>query len=340
MKNNDIKHMNLVNLYKQLIKKMPILKPLFDERDMLFEKNKQIEIELKRIENELRKWKKGFVPPGHFYSPIPDIDLIKQNTSELYDLKRTIPSSISLNEHTQKEMLSNFSQYYSELPFSETLDNKNRYYLDNEYYAYSDGICLYSMIRHLEPKRFIEVGSGFSSCAALDTAEIFLTELPKFTFIEPYPDRLIKLLKPTDHNNNKIKIQTSFVQNVSLNIFESLEENDILFIDSSHVSKIGSDVNFLFFEVFPILQSGVYIHIHDVFFPFEYPFSWINDQRAWNEIYLLQSFLEYNEKFKIVYFNNYMEKIYRDEVYSKLPLCLKLPSNNLTIPGSIWLKKI
>lgn len=326
------KYINLINISKQLIKKLPILKSLFDERDELFEKNKQIEIELK-------KWKKGFVPPGHFYSPIPDIDQIKQNISKLYDHTRAVSSSISLNEHTQKEMLSIFSQFYSELPFNETLDNKNRYYLDNEYYGYSDGICLYSMMRHLQPKRFIEVGSGFSSCAALDTADKFLTNSPEFTFIEPYPDRLNKLLKPTDHNNKKITIQKSFVQDVPLNIFESLEENDILFIDSSHVSKVDSDVNFLFFEVFPLLKTGVYIHIHDIFYPFEYPFSWINDQRAWNEIYLLESFLQYNEKFKIVYFNNYMEKNYRDEVYSKLPLCLKLPTSNLTIPGSIWLKK-
>ncbi|WNB78115.1 class I SAM-dependent methyltransferase [Methylomonas koyamae] len=325
--------MNPVSSFKRLLKKTPFLKPVFDERNQLIEKNKL-------LQNELKKWKKGFVPPGHFYSPIPDFDSIAQDRATLSDPKYSINSCISLNEQTQKEMLDIFSQYYSELPFGEAAENGNRYYLDNEYYAYSDGICLYSMMRHLKPKRFIEVGSGFSSCAALDTAELFLSKMPEFTFIEPYPERLNNLLKPIDHHNPKIKIEVSLVQNVPLSMFESLEENDILFIDSSHISKIGSDVNFLFFNVFPILNKGVYIHIHDIFYPFEYPYAWINNQRAWNEIYLLRSFLQWNEKFQIAYFNSYMENNFSKEVHSKLPLCMTPPTNAMTIPGSIWLKKV
>lgn len=163
--------------------------------------------------------------------------------------------------------------------------------------------------------------------------------MPEFTFIEPHPDRLMQLLRPTDITNPKLKINRSLVQDSPLELFEFLEENDILFADSSHVSKTGSDVNFLFFEVFPRLQSGVYIHIHDIFCPFEYPQSWIVAGRAWNEIYLLHSFLEFNNNFQIIYFNHYMETTHREKVHSMLPSCLKEPSNKITIPGSIWIKK-
>ncbi|MCD2451817.1 class I SAM-dependent methyltransferase [Methylicorpusculum oleiharenae] len=321
-----------MNHFKNFIKNLPYLKEIIEERDKLFQLNNKLTI-------DLNVWKKGFVPPGHFYSPLPDIDLINQCQKEVFSKTDSIPLSINLNENDQLDLLSNFAEFYSEFPFKKYSTDNYRYYLDNDFYAYSDGVCLYSMMRYLKPKKFIEVGSGFSSCAALDTAELFFKELPEFTFIEPFPERLLGLLKPSDLNNQKINICQSIVQDISLKTFESLEKNDILFIDSSHVCKTGSDVNFLFFEVFPRLKPGVHIHIHDIFFPFEYPLSWMLEGRSWNEIYLLRSFLEYNDSFKIVYFNNYMEVIHKDEVLANIPLCLTNPTNKTTIPGSIWLKK-
>ena len=81
------------------------------------------------------------------------------------------------------------------------------------------------------------------------------------------------------------------LQDVDLKEFDKLKSGDVLFIDSTHVSKIGSDVNYLFFEILPRLHRGVYIHIHDIFYPFEYPKDWIDEGRAWNENYILRAFL-------------------------------------------------
>ena len=123
------------------------------------------------------------------------------------------------------------------------------------------------------------------------------------------------------------------VQDVEPSRFDSLEEGDILFIDSSHVAKIGSDVNFLFFEILPRLAKGVLIHIHDVFVGFEYPLAWVAQGKAWNEMYVLRAFLQYNQSFKILAFNTFLEHFHQAEFQQHLPLCLK------NTGGSIWLQK-
>jgi len=136
------------------------------------------------------------------------------------------------------------------------------------------------MIRHLSPKRFIEVGSGYSSCVVLDINELFFDNRISLTFIEPHTELLFSLIKESDKETSKI-IPTD-LQDVGLEVLSELCPEDILFIDSTHVSKIGSDVNHIFFEILPRLARGVYIHFHDVFYPFEYPKEWIYEGRAWN----------------------------------------------------------
>jgi hypothetical protein len=84
--------------------------------------------------------------------------------------------------------------------------------------------------------------------------------------------------------------------------FTQLEAGDILFIDSSHVSKTGSDVNFLFFEVLPLLKPGVIVHVHDIFLPDDYPRPWvIDDNRSWNEQYVLRALLMYSTRFRVLF---------------------------------------
>ncbi len=165
----------------------------------------------------------------------------------------------------------------------------------------------------------------------LDTNEQFLNGKVKFTFIEPYPDRLFSLLRPQE--KPAVHLIRQKLEEVPLPVFEALEAGDVLFIDSTHVSKAGSDVNYYLFEIFPLLKKGVYIHIHDIFYPFEYPREWIYEGRAWNEIYALRAFLSYNSHFKIVYFNHYMGNRHAALVGEKMPLCLK------SAGGSIWLQK-
>lgn len=135
-------------------------------------------------------------------------------------------------------------------------------------------------------------------------------------------------------DKKKIYIIENKLENISLDIFLNLSEGDILFIDSTHVSKINSNINRIFFEILPILKSGVNIHFHDIFYPFEYPKEWIYEGRAWNEAYLLRAFLLFNDTFEIQYFNDFLGKYHEDLIKKEMPLCLKNKG------GSIWIKKV
>lgn len=269
----------------------------------------------------------NFAKPGHFYSPIPSIeDIINYKIKEI---PKELPG-IDLNIEEQLEFLKSFEKYYNEIPFHENKLNGLRYYFSNPNYTYSDAIFLYCMIRKLRPKRIIEVGSGYSSCVILDTNELFFKDKIQ-CFFNPFTDLLISLIKETD--KSKINIISKNLQSIDVNFFKILSGNDILLIDSTHVSKFNSDVNYIIHRILPYLERGVYIHFHDIIYPFEYPQKWLLEGRAWNEQYLLRAFLEYNGVFKIVFFNTYLEFFYKDIFVKKFPLALK------NLGGSLWIRK-
>jgi hypothetical protein len=289
---------------------------------------------IKRLKDELDSMREGYryVPPGHFYSPIPSIEEVKGNESILWGALPKEIDGVNLNTEEQLQYFEDFVKFYKEMPFTSQKHVKLRYYFENLSYSYSDAICLYSMIRKLKPQRVIEVGSGFSSCVMMDTNELFFNDKMKITFCDPYPELLLSLMKNQD--KTKYNIIPRKVQEVDLSVFAELNENDILFIDSTHVSKIGSDVNKIFFHILPNLRKGVFIHFHDIFYPFEYPREWVFEGRAWNEVYILRAFLQFNNCFKIVFFNTYLEHFYKNSFEKGMPLCMK------NTGGSIWLEKI
>ncbi|MCI6313332.1 MAG: class I SAM-dependent methyltransferase [Helicobacter sp.] len=275
-----------------------------------------------------------FVPSGHFYSPIANDFEIQEGIKHTnYD-----PDSIqgiNLYIEDQRQLLNKFGEFYKQMPFKETKQSNMRYYFDNNTYCHSDGICLYSMIRYLNPKRIIEVGSGFSSALMHDVNDIFFKSNRgggiDITHIEPYPKVLANIFSAQEFAN--LNLHKQRLQEVPLTLFDNLEANDILFIDSTHVSKINSDVNRLFFEILPRLKSGVYIHLHDIFYPFTYPDQWLQEKRSWNEVYILRAFLQFNTNFKIIFFNTCLNYLYPDDFAKILPL-----SQNNT-GGSIWIQK-
>ncbi len=272
-----------------------------------------------------------YMPPGHYYSPIPgDVDIAEAEKKLSGKVPATIPG-IDLNLKGQKALLQKFERYYRELLFPEKKDPAYRYYYENENYSHSDAIFLYSMIRYFSPANIIEVGSGYSSCCILDTNEHFFGNSINCTFLEPYPKLLRSLLKPKD--DQRIEIIPRRLQEVDIGLFDRLGENDLLIIDSTHVLKTGSDVERIFAELLPRLNPGVLVHFHDVFYPFEYPMEWIRERRAWNEVYALRNFLQYNDTFQIVFFNTYLEQLMPEYFVGNLPLCLK------NTGGSIWLRK-
>lgn len=261
-----------------------------------------------------------YAPPGHYYSPLPESETIEQ--LQKVNQSKTI-CGIDLNEEEQVGLLKSFSKFYSQLPWNDEnkCNNNMRYFLNNPFYSYGDGIILYSFINYYKPNRIIEIGSGYSSAAILDTCEMFLKNKTKITFIEPYPNLLLDVLLEKD--NHEELLVNKKVEDVNISLFKELQENDILFVDSSHVVKFSSDVLFILTEVLPVLKCGVIIHFHDIFWPFEYPLAWLKEGRAWNEAYFLRSFLMYNDHFKIIYFNDFIGKKYKNLLETYMPLCLK-----------------
>lgn len=277
--------------------------------------------------------------PGHFYSPLPDLQEIDANVDTIFDRSRKNIGAIDLNEREQLRLLRAFATTYKEMPFQEKPTPGYRYYLDNPFFSYGDGVILYSFLSHFKPKRIIEIGSGFSSAAMLDVCDCFFDTPIKFIFIEPRPERLHALL--TEKDKRVCHIETKFVQQVDVGLFEDLEENDILFVDSSHVGKIQSDVLHIIFNVFPRLKSGVIVHIHDVPWPFEYPENWVRQGRAYNEAYLLRAFLQYNAGFEILFFNSFIARHHAEAIKRLMPQVLGVPSTKETESNSsIWLRKL
>lgn len=278
------------------------------------------------LNQEKQPNEKLWIEPGHFYSPITNSTNFKKFKS-----RNTIPG-ISLNSAKQLSYLSKIAKYYDEQPFSDDDNNKTRYYFVNDQFSYSDALSLYGMLRYKKPKRVVEVGSGYSSALMLDVNNLFLKNSMKLTFIEPFPTRLKSLIRPDDKKT--VNIIEKPVQKVDLRQFKLLDAGDILFIDSSHVSKSGSDVNWLYFEVLPALKKGVIIHIHDIMYPFEYLDDWIKQGRSWNEAYMLKSFMMFNNDYKIIFWPNYLHAFYKDRIQKTMPLSKK------NIGGSIWIEKI
>jgi predicted O-methyltransferase YrrM len=270
--------------------------------------------------------------PGSYSSPIVDKVDIRRREGEIFSgTSRHVPG-VALNEEYQLMLLKEFERYYPDMPFQETR-NEGRYYYNNGFYLHSDAIVLYSMIRHFRPKRIIEIGAGYSSAAMLDTVDRLGFRNTEFTFIDPFPDRLRSLLRNDDQLRSTIIEKR--LEDVDVTLFDQLGGNDILFVDSSHVCKTGSDVNKIILELLPRLKSKVLIHFHDVFYPFEYPKSWVLDWNSfgWNEDYFLRAFLMFNNAFEIVFFNTFLEHFHKERFMTTMPDCMKNPG------GSLWIRK-
>lgn len=270
-------------------------------------------------------------PNGHFYFPVISIADVKKREDEIWKNRdKDGISGVELRTEEQIKLVQQFTKYYAVLAFKSAKQENLRYQFENESYSYTDGIILYSMIRHFEPKRIIEIGSGYSSMVMLDTNELFFDYQINLIFIEPYPEKVYFLMKEDDRKQTKV-IEGE-VQLIPLDVFEKLEAGDILFVDSTHVSKTGSDVNYILFEILPVLKRGVLMHFHDVFYPFKYPKEWVFQGRNWSEDYILKAFLMYNDKFEIKLFSEYLYKHHKN-LFEGIPLCYK------NTGGNLWIEK-
>lgn len=271
-------------------------------------------------------------PPGHYYSPIADLHEVRSRAATIFDRSRSDLPGIDLRVDQQLALLPEFARLYEEMPFQDEPGDGLRYGFVNRFFAHGDGLALYSMLRHLRPRRVVEVGSGWSSALTLDVNDRFFAGAIECTFIEPYPDRLNALL--SDRDADRVSIVEKPLHAAGRDAFEQLAPGDLLFIDSTHVSRVGSDVNQLLLEVVPQLPAGVTVHVHDVFWPFEYPPYWIYGGRSWTEDYLLRALLIDNPRLRIVWFNDFLAEFHAAEVEKALPGWGRNPG------GSIYLRTV
>jgi len=272
-----------------------------------------------------------YAPPGHYYSTIPSLAELQAEQERIFSTEYSLIPGVEIPEKHMLDYLDMFSPLYADFPFADHKMDDLRYYMENGVYAWGEAVILYSLMRCLKPRHIIEVGSGFSSALMLDVNERFLNNSVLCTFIDPYPGRLMELLLPEDAE--RITIIPKRLQDIDLSIFHALEANDIAFFDSTHVSKCDSDVNHILFDVLPRLNSGVFIHFHDVFYPFEYPKRWLMEVgAAWNEDYLLRAFLQYNNAFEIEFFNDYMARFCNTSVTQAF-------NDTRWLGSSLWIRK-
>jgi len=274
---------------------------------------------------------------GVYYSPPGDYDSPMYSPREaIHESEALIRSTagrdgVDLNMGEQLARLQGWVSWVSEFDWTGSSHPDRRYHRDS-WFDIPDAFALYCIMREFLPRRIVEVGSGFSSALMLDVCDQFLDAESRFTFVEPYPDRLERLLRPDDVNRHSVRVE--MVQNSPLDLVDHLQANDIFFIDSSHVLKCGGDLSFIFFQYLPRLRPGVIVHFHDIFWPFEYLLEWREIGRPWNELYVLRTFLQFNRDYEILFFGDYMVQEHRKLVEQSAPLLL-----GNSRPGSIWLRR-
>jgi hypothetical protein len=273
------------------------------------------------------------ITPNHFYYPIPDTRTLKDDLWQ----KQSELDGIDINEKGQIDLLSmlssKFKREYESFPKYKT-PISYQFYLNNSAFGPVDAEILYCMIRNFKPKKIFEIGSGNSTYlaaqATIKNKEEDDRECELIAY-EPFPNGTLKAGFP-----GLSKLIPTKIQDIPLFEFDELKENDILFIDSSHVLKIGSDVQYEYLNILPKLNKGVIVHIHDIFLPAEYPREWIlNEYRFWNEQYLLQAFLINNNAFDVLWAGSYMHLKHPDE----LEKAFSSYNKSSVWPGSFWMRK-
>lgn len=275
-------------------------------------------------------WEKiGFyLVPKHFYYPIPETTHL-----ESYNFDKEFPiTGLSIDDDSMLTLLNKIKLHNNEY---------KSLYKPTGYESNGDGSILFGMVRMFKPNLIIEIGSGNSTKVSSYAMDMNNKERDsssskdkgEIVAIEPYPTSMLKELQ--EKKDTQIRLIEEPLEAIDDSIFDKLKENDILFIDSTHIIKCGNDVHRLYLQILPKLPPGVIVHIHDIRFPQDYPQEWIlNKKYFWNEQYLLHMFLCFNDSFLILFASNYMKMRYYNEFSQSVT---GLDEDGW--PGSFWIKK-
>lgn len=316
-----------------------MLKKIKDKMDSKFPTDEEINQIIKKLsnyvlsddKNRLKIFDLGqengiHITPVHFYDPIPDTRTLND---EIFNKSPHFPE-LKINEENQISILKRLGKYSHELKNIPQKSTKpNEFFYENGQFPNFDAVIYYSMIREFKPKTIVEVGSGFSTLIASLAAQ--KNEDTKINCVEPYPRDFLKKGLP-----NLDELVVKKVQDVPITKFQEIRKNDILFIDSTHISTIGSDVNYLILHVIPELKPGTIIHVHDCPLPYEMSrYRIMERKRFWNEMYLIWAFLMGNVKYEIMLLNYFLIKKYPSLIKEIFPMTQEKLSG-----ASLWFQKL
>jgi predicted O-methyltransferase YrrM len=287
---------------RALAERLPVTGPYERRIAELTRLVRQRSVELERaradladLEDRTRTW----VPFGHFYSPFADLADVRERADAIWRRDPLALPGVDIRLDAQRQLLDVLQPHADGVSFARSADEASkrheRYWSENPAFGEGDALFLVALLRHLRPKRLIELGCGYSSACLLDARERDLRGELDLTFVDPHPELMESLMREGDD----VKLIRTGTERLDLDVFTSLAADDVVFVDSTHVARVGSDVNRLFFEILPVLADGVVIHLHDVFPTLEYPAEWVYEGRAWNEQYVLHAFLQYNRCFEV-----------------------------------------
>lgn len=264
--------------------------------------------------------------PVDYYSPIPNT---RELRAHVWETRWDEGPGFNWRVEEQLALLERLGVWAEEM--RDTPADKpsldHRYYYNNGFFDALDAIAYYCIIREFNPRRILEVGAGYSTMLAAQAA--LRNGTTRLEAIEPFPAEVLRRGFP-----GLTSLVIGRAQDVPLGEFESLEANDILFIDSTHVSKTDSDVNHLVLRILPRLKPGVLVHVHDIFLPWDYPKLFIF-KRKWffSEQYLVQAFLLFNDAFHVMWGSRYLTHVAEREVHRAFPFAPDLSGS------SLWLRR-
>jgi hypothetical protein len=278
--------------------------------------------------------------PKHYYSPLPDF-LWLSNNKNLW-VNRNSLAGVNWNLDNQLEWLKKICEpYYGEVAGLKLYKDISSAHVGPGYGPIESQV-LYCVIRSLVPAKIIEIGSGVSTYTILSAIKENVKNnknKTEVTCIEPYPRQSLI-------QNNEILLRKELCQETQLSVFDSLNSGDVLFIDSSHAVKTGSDVVKIYLEIIPRLKPGIFIHIHDIYLPYLYSRHVLNDFFGWQETALLLALLINNRKLSIA---SCLSGLHYDKTEEMKKILtdyrpqdnefglLKAPEGDRHFPASIWL---
>jgi hypothetical protein len=266
-----------------------------------------------------------------YYSPVPNLELLPD---DIWD-RRSKLGGVDLRVEAGIELIENeLAEYVREFDVSlEGPASPGKFVLRNGNYESVDAELLYAMLRARKPRLVMELGSGFTTLLIGKAARRNASEGAETRHLayDPFPRAQILGEAPPPPT----RFEPISATDVPLDAFAQLSAGDILFVDTTHTVKLGSDVNYLVLDVLPTLAPGVIVHFHDIFLPWEYPRQWFEEmQYYWAEQYLLQAFLAYNNEFEVLIPAAAVAKELPDRLAAAVPSFS--PGNR---PGAIWLQR-